>query len=557
VKKLTIVMVVLFSFILVSCADDESDTAKISNGVDETEKGGDPKDTTGGEEYAVSDSDHGSQENADSASAEPEKSDEKVVSDEDSSPEVSDEDVPQPGELVENPFVESSEEPVSTFSIDVDTASYSLIRSYLMNYYRLPPEDSVRIEEMINYFAYIYPQPEEGKPFSVTMEMAPSPWSSEREIIMIGLQGREMDPSKLPASNLVFLIDVSGSMSSSNKLPLLKTAFKKLVKELGESDTVSIVTYAGSAGVKLDSVSGSDKATINSAIDGMESGGSTAGSDGLNKAYEIAEKNFNADGNNRVILASDGDFNVGPSSDAEMEKLITEKREKGIFLTVLGFGMGNYKDSKMETLADKGNGNYFYIDSEREADKVFVHDLLGNMFTIAKDVKIQVEFNPLEIERYRLIGYENRVMENRDFNDDTKDAGEIGSGHRVTAFYEVERVVKSAEPRLEPEEEFIPVDFKESELMELRMRYKEPDQDVSKYLSEMLTKDLFSLEMSENMMFASAVTEFGMLLRKSEFRENSSYDSVTERALQSIGTDLFGYRGEFIELVEKAKELDK
>jgi len=458
------------------------------------------------------------------------------------------------GDLIENEFIETSKESTSTFSIDVDTASYSLVRNYLMSYNQMPPQNSVRIEELVNYFDYDYPQPEEGKPFSVTMEMAKSPWRDDAKIVMFGLKGKEIDPDMIPSSNLVFLLDTSGSMYSDNKLPLLKKAFKKLVEKLSEKDSVSIVTYAGSSEILLDSVPGDQKETINKALDGLTAGGSTAGANGIKTAYELAEKNLNEDGNNRVILATDGDFNVGISSNAELVAMIETEREKGIFLTILGFGMGNYQDSKMEELSNAGNGNYFYIDTEREAEKVFVFDLMGNMFTIAKDVKLQVVFNPAKIEKYRLIGYENRVMPNQDFDDDTKDAGEIGSGHRVTAFYEV---ILVEEEILRTEEEEEESEFGENDYLLLKMRYKEPTEDFSKYMDTFMNSDNVKDEMSQNMGFASSVVEFGMLLRKSKYKENSSYNSVIERAKAAIGTDPFGYRGEFIEIVEKAKKLDK
>ncbi len=457
------------------------------------------------------------------------------------------------GDLIENEFIETSKENTSTFSIDVDTASYSLVRNYIMNYNQMPSVNGIRIEELVNYFDYGYPQPEEGKPFSVTMEMTDSPWSDDTSIVMFGLKGREIDPEMIPASNLVFLIDTSGSMYDTNKLPLLKKAFKKLVERLSAKDFVSIVTYAGDAGILLDAVPGDEKDKINKAIDGLSAGGSTAGAKGIETAYELAEKNLNEDGNNRVILATDGDFNVGPSSDEELVAIIEDEREKGVFLTILGFGMGNYQDEKMEKLSNAGNGNYFYIDTEKEAEKVFVFDLMGNMFTIAKDVKLQVVFNPAKIEKYRLIGYENRVMPNEDFDDDTKDAGEIGSGHRVTAFYEV-ILVKEEILRVEEEEES---EFSENDYLLLKMRYKEPDEDISKYMDTFMTSGNISDEMSENMGFASSVVEFGMLLRKSKFKENSSYDAVISRAKANIGDDPFGYRGEFLEIVEKAKKLDK
>jgi len=494
---------------------------------------------------------------------------------------------PKQGELVENEWVETAVENTSTFSIDVDTASYTLIRNYILKSHYLPPKDRVRIEEMINYFDYDYPQPEEGKPFSVTMEMADSPWNKDTKLVMFGLQGKQLKENEVPSHNLVFLIDVSGSMYGEDRLGLLKKSFKKLVEKLGEDDKVSIVTYASGVNVVLDSVSGDKKNEIISAIDNLEAGGSTAGSDGIQRAYALAEKNYSADANNRIILATDGDFNVGISNTEKLVEYIETERNKGIYLTILGFGMGNYQDDRMEKLSNAGNGNYFYIDSEKEAEKIFTFDLLGTMFTIAKDVKLQVVFNPEKIAKYRLVGYENRVMNNQDFNDDTKDAGEIGAGHRVTAFYEViltaKEEVETEEPAentdensgtesdgeenggagepaeteggedtTEPE-----VTFGEDDFLLLKMRYKEPDQDISKYMDTFMTSANIFETMSQNMGFASSVAEFGMLLRDSKFKADSSYNSVLKRAKANIGTDTFGYRGEFIEIVEIAKELSR
>lgn len=493
---------------------------------------------------------------------------------------------PEPGDLIENEWVETKVENTSTFSIDVDTASYTLIRNYLMTYNQLPPKDRVRIEEMVNYFEYDYPQPEEGKPFSVTMEMADSPWRSDTKLVMFGLQGKQLAANEIPVQNLVFLIDVSGSMYGADRLGLLKKSFKKLVEKLNENDKVSIVTYAGSAGVVLDSVSGDKKETIISAIDNLEAGGSTAGAEGIQTAYELAEKNYSKDANNRIILATDGDFNVGISDTDELVAYIETERNKGIYLTILGFGMGNYQDDRMEQLSNAGNGNYFYIDSERESDKVFTVNLMGTMFTIAKDVKLQVVFNPAKIAKYRLIGYENRVMANEDFNDDTKDAGEIGAGHRVTAFYEVflaeEKPAENPEthetpetpetPETDPEEGEDPAEpapdeeepavepadeFGEDDFIILKMRYKEPDEDISKYMDTVMTSANILAEMSQNMGFASSVAEFGMLLRDSKFKADSSFDAVLTRAKANIGKDTLGFRGEFLEIVERAKTLSK
>ena len=486
------------------------------------------------------------------------------------SPEPAEE--PEPGELIENDWVETATENTSTFSIDVDTASYTLIRNYLLKSHYMPPKDYVRIEEMINYFDYDYPQPEEGRPFSVTMEMADSPWNKDTKLVMFGLQGKMLDPDKVPAHNLVFLIDVSGSMFGDDRLGLLKKSFKKLVEKLDKDDKVSIVTYASGVHTLLDSVSGDKKDEIIEAIENLEAGGSTAGYDGIQRAYALAEKNYSKDANNRIILATDGDFNVGISNTAQLVSYIEEERNKGIYLTILGFGMGNYQDDRMEQLSNAGNGNYFYVDNERESDKIFTYDLMGTMFTIAKDVKLQVVFNPEKIAKYRLIGYENRVMANEDFNDDTKDAGEIGAGHRVTAFYEVifaeKKPAETPETETDPEEGGEPAEsdpeeseseseFGEDDFLVLKMRYKEPDQDISKYMDTVMTSANILAEMSQNMGFASSVAEFGMLLRDSKFKADSSYDSVLKRAKANIGKDTFGFRGEFLELVERAKTLDK
>ena len=470
---------------------------------------------------------------------------------------------PHQGDLIENEWVETATEDTSTFSIDVDTASYAQVRNYIMNYHQMPPKNIVRIEEMVNYFDYDYPQPEEGKPFSVTMEMADSPWNKDTKLVMFGLQGRMIDANERVANNLVFLIDVSGSMSSTNKLPLLKKSFKKLVEKLEEEDKISIVTYASGVKVVLDSVSGDKKSEINAAIDSLVASGATSGGDGLQKAYALAEKNYSSDANNRIILATDGDFNVGMTSDEELVAYIETERDKGVFLTIMGFGMGNYQDAKMEKLSNAGNGNYYYVDSEIEAEKIFTFDLMGTMFVIAKDVKLQVVFNPAKIAKYRLVGYENRVMNNQDFNDDTKDAGEIGAGHRVTAFYEVFITDKNepAETESEPEEgESEPAaepetEFGEDGFLVLKMRYKEPDEDISKYMDTVMTSANIKSEMSQNMGFASAVAEFGMLLRDSKFKADSSYDAVLDRAMANIGEDKFGYRGEFTEIVDIARSL--
>jgi Ca-activated chloride channel family protein len=373
---------------------------------------------------------------------------------------------------------------------------------------------------------------------------------------MINLKGKAIDFAEAPASNIVFLIDVSGSMGDENKLPLLKNGFKMLVNNLREQDRISIVTYAGRSGVVLKPTSGSNKKLINSKIDSLESGGSTAGAEGIDTAYNLAKKSFIEGGNNRVILATDGDFNVGPSSDAELIRLIEEKRNDGIFLSVLGFGTGNYKDNKMEQLADKGNGNYGYIDNINEAKKLLVSQLTGTLFTIAKDVKIQVEFNPSKVKGYRLIGYENRALNNEDFNDDKKDAGEIGSGHSVTALYEIipadsDENIQGADDLKYQNTELIP----SNDLMTVKVRYKDPDKTVSESLVYTVSEEYLDKNISKNFMFAAAVAEFGMLLRDSESKGQSNYDHVINWAREARGEDEEGYRIEFIKLVETCKNL--
>ena len=419
--------------------------------------------------------------------------------------------------------------------------------------------NAVKIEEMVNYFNYNYAQPTDNHPFSIHTEVAKTPWNSQSEIVRIGLQGKTYDNDELPASNLTFLIDVSGSMSDQNKLPLLKSAFKLLVNQLRAKDKVAIVVYAGAAGVILPPTSGDKKETIINALENLESGGSTAGGEGIKLAYKLANEHFIKNGNNRVILATDGDFNVGASSNNAMEKLIEKERETGVFLSVLGMGYGNYKDSKLETLADKGNGNHAYIDTMQEAQKVFGQEFGGTLYTIAKDVKIQVEFNPKKVQAYRLIGYENRQLADEDFVDDTKDAGELGSGHTVTALYEIIPVgVESAflESRIDLKytSEKPLVDYKFlDELFTVKFRYKKPD---GKKSIEMIhvQKDEIS-EASNDFKFASAVALFGMKLRQSQFDNKASYDTIIDLANAGRGADKEGYRAEFIRLVEAYKSL--
>jgi Ca-activated chloride channel family protein len=458
--------------------------------------------------------------------------------------------------IEENIFRDALKNPLSTFSIDVDAASYSNVRRFINNGQQ-PPKDVVRIEEMINYFDYDYAQPADEHPFAVHTEIAPAPWNTKHRLIHIGLQGKKISTANLPPSNLVFLIDVSGSMAEPNKLPLVKNSFRMLVDQLREQDHVAIVVYAGAAGVVLEPTSGGHKSEILSALDKLEAGGSTAGGEGIELAYALANKHFKKDGNNRIVLATDGDFNVGESSDAAMERLIEKRREQGIFLTVLGYGMGNYKDSKMETLADKGNGNYAYIDNISEARKVLVNEFGGTLFTIAKDVKLQVEFNPAKVAAYRLIGYENRMLRSEDFNNDKKDAGELGSGHTVTALYEIIPVgvesdfLKIDELKYQKAPQ-VSRDAKQTdELMTLKLRYKKPDQDVSKLIVHPLIDHQTPLaETSENFKWSASVAAFGMLLRESEYVKDFTYDQVIELARNSKGEDVEGYRAEFVGMVK-------
>lgn len=453
--------------------------------------------------------------------------------------------------IEENTFKNPKNNPLSTFSIDVDTASYSNIRRFLMNS-ELPPKDAVRIEELINYFSYDYLNPDDEHPFSVNTEIAKCPWNENNLLVKIGLKGEDIPKENIPSSNLVFLLDVSGSMNAPDKLPLLQSAIKMLANQLTEKDKISIVVYAGASGVVLDSVSGDDKIKIMDAIDSLNAGGSTNGGEGINLAYKIAKQNFIENGNNRIILATDGDFNVGISSNGELTRLIEEKRNEGIFLTVLGFGTGNIKDTTMETLADKGNGNYAYIDSILEAKKVLVEEMGSTLFTIAKDVKIQVEFNPNIIEGYRLVGYENRKLNDEDFNDDTKDAGEMGAGHTVTAFYELILITSNEKIKniddLKYQETI--VGENDEEIMTVKLRYKDPDKNSSNLLEKIVkTNDIVS-NPSEDYMFAVAVTEFGMILRDSKFKGNSTIDDVISLAKYNKGNDYSGYRSEFIKLAE-------
>ncbi len=456
----------------------------------------------------------------------------------------------------ENTFKDVIGNPLSTFSIDVDKASYSNVRRFLAQNQK-PVKDAVRIEELINYFDYDYTQPTNGDPFSVTIEGDKCPWNEKHNLVLVGLKGENLNDKQIPPSNLVFLLDVSGSMDEPNKLPLVKKSFKYLVENLRPVDKIAIVVYAGAAGVVLESTSGNQKEKIIAALEMLQAGGSTAGGEGIELAYKIAKQNFIKEGNNRLILATDGDFNIGASSDAEVVRLIEEKRKGGIFLSILGVGMGNYKDSKMEKIADAGNGNYAYIDNLLEAKKVFGTELWGTLYTIAKDVKIQIEFNPNKVKAYRLIGYENRLLNKEDFNDDKKDAGEIGCGHTVTALYEIipansDENVSNVDP-LEYQKQSVSNESKN--MMTVKVRYKRPDSDNSLLITQRVTNE--QLKGTNNIRFASSVAEFGMLLRESEFKGTSTFADVFKRAKESSGKDEFGYRADFIKMVELSEMLYK
>ncbi len=463
--------------------------------------------------------------------------------------------------IYDNEFKDSKKDPLSTFSIDVDKASYSNVRRFITQN-QLPQADAVRIEEMINYFSYNYPKPTNNQPFSITTEYTDCPWNKNHQLIHIGLQGKEIAMDNLPANNLVFLLDVSGSMESEDKLPLLKSGLRLLVEQMRPQDKVAIVVYAGAAGVVLPSTSGDHKDRIYDALEKLQAGGSTAGGEGILLAYKTAKENFMNKGNNRIILATDGDFNVGVSSDGELTRLIEKQREDGVFLSVLGFGSGNYKDSKMEQLADKGNGNYAYIDNILEAKKVLVKEMGGTLLTIAKDVKLQIEFNPTKVKGYRLVGYENRLLNNEDFNDDKKDAGELGSGHTVTAIYEIipagsTELIASVD-KLKYQEGSNHSASENNEVMTIKFRYKEPKESTSQLISHIvLDKKIPFSAATENCKFSCAVAEFGMLLRDSKFKGDSDFKRIIAMAKESKGKDEEGYRAEFIRLVEMAELLKK
>lgn len=459
-------------------------------------------------------------------------------------------------QITENPFLEASRAPLSTFSIDVDTASYTKVRR-MLNDGVTPPQDAVRIEEMINYFTYDYPQPTGDLPFSVSTDVAACPWNSRHKLLQIGLQGKKAALDNLPPSNLVFLLDVSGSMNSPDKLPLLKQGLRTLVGQLSPKDRVAIVVYAGASGLALPSTSAEDKSRIINALESLQSGGSTNGGAGIQLAYQVARENFIEGGNNRVILATDGDFNVGPSSDNELVALIEAKRRENVYLSVLGFGTGNLNDSMMEKLADKGNGNYGYIDSGEEASKALGRQVAGTLYAIAKDVKIQVEFNPAKVAGYRLIGYENRMLAAEDFNDDRKDAGEIGSGHTVTALYEVVPAGQKLENPGIDELRYGRVEASDTrfagELATVKLRYKNPNSNESKLMSVGVLDQNRSFESApDNLRFAAAVAGFGLMLRDSKYKGNLNFDTVKRIAAGSRGNDLGGERQEFLSLIDMA-----
>jgi len=465
--------------------------------------------------------------------------------------------------IVENPFLKTNDNPLSTFSIDVDAASYANVRRFI-NEGRLPPAGAVRIEEMVNYFNYSYPQPQNDAPFSINTEVSNCPWNVQHTLVLIGLQGKKLSTQNLPASNLVFLVDVSGSMDEPDKLPLVKSSLKLLVDQLRPQDKVALVVYAGSAGLVLPSTAGDEKMKIKDAIDQLDAGGSTAGGEGIELAYTTAESNFVKEGNNRVILCTDGDFNVGISSEDGLQRLIEKKRRSGIFLSVLGFGTGNYQDGKMQLLADKGNGNHNYIDNINEAKRVFVNEFGGTLFTIAKDVKLQIEFNPEKVQGYRLIGYENRLLNKEDFNDDKKDAGELGSGHTVTALYELiptgmkDTMLKTVDALRYQKVKPLSKSSFDDEVMNIKLRYKQPDGDKSVLIGHPLKdqNEAFN-STSANFRFAAAVAEFGLLLRNSEYKGKSGFASVQQIAGAAIAEDGEGYKKEFIDLVKKAASLKK
>lgn len=465
--------------------------------------------------------------------------------------------------ITENIFLSAKSNPLSTFSIDVDNASYSNVRR-MLNYGQMPDKGAVRIEEMINYFDYDYPNPAGKHPFSIYTETGECPWNANHKLLHIGIQGKKLDYENFKPSNLVFLLDVSGSMENQNKLPLLKKSFKLLLNQLSQNDKISIVVYAGAAGLVLPPTNASEKEKIIGTLDKLKAGGSTAGGAGIELAYRTAKEALIKGGNNRVILATDGDFNVGTSSTSSLVDIIEEKRKDDIYLTILGFGMGNYKDGRMEQISNAGNGNYFYIDNFQEAEKVFVKEMRANMFTIAKDVKIQIEFNPTQVKAYRLIGYENRMLKKEDFNDDKKDAGELGAGHTVTALYEI--IPASSNEKIEgktDELKYQNTEIKDyagstDEILTLKFRYKPIHSDKSILIQETVKYDNRKIRnTSDNFRFSAAVAEFGMLLRDSKFKGNADYNLSYNLARESSGKDTNGYRKEFMNLIKTAERLSK
>ena len=464
-------------------------------------------------------------------------------------------------EIKENPFVAVAQQPVTTFSADVDRAAYANVRR-IIGYGQIPPKDAVRIEEMVNYFDYDYPAPEEGSasPLRVSPELAPAPWNPNHLLLRIGLQAKKIDLAKAPPSNIVFLIDVSGSMDEENKLPLLKSSFKMLLGQLRPDDKIAIVTYANGTKVALPSTSVKDKEKIIKVLDNLYASGGTSGGRGIQLAYEQAQKSFIKNGNNRIILATDGDFNIGINNTTDLEKFIEKQRESGIYMSVLGFGIGNYRDDMAETIADKGNGNYAYIDNITEAKKVLVNELSGTLFAVAKDVKLQLEFNPKYVKEYKLIGYENRMLANEDFTNDKKDAGEIGAGHTVTALYELVPSDGKVAQSLRYQSQELNEKGKGNELGFLKIRYKDPKVKDAKSveITEPLVFNKKALkETSTDYRFAASVAEFGILLRDNSNKANATYDQVIELAEEAIGKDPEGYRKEFVRLVKSVKMLPK
>ena len=461
------------------------------------------------------------------------------------------------GEIQENKFINAKISPLSTFSIDVDTASYSNVRN-LLNYNMIPQADAIKSEEMINYFRYNYPIPTKKDVFSVTTEVGNSPFNKNNKILKIGIQGYEIPKEMAPKTNLVFLIDVSGSMSSEEKLPLLKESFKFMLDSLKKDDRVSMVVYASATGVVLDSVAGNDRKTIEKALDKLSSGGSTAGGAGINQAYNLAQKNFIKDGNNRVILATDGDFNVGTTSNDELEKMIVDKKSSGIFLTVLGFGRDNLNDQRMSRLSNIGDGNYYYIDSIKEGKKVLSADLFGTIFAIAKDTKIQVEFNPTIVESYRLIGYEDRKMNNEDFKNDKKDAGDVGSGQQVTAYYEIVPKINASQPdtTIDPlkYQKNVPTVGDENEIATFKMRYKIDGNEVANQLDKIISVGQPQIN-TKDFNFGLAVAAFAQKLRNSEYSKDLTYEEILKLADENISDDKDGYKAEFIEMIKKVISL--